>query len=110
MSEADLSSVLAELKALREEVQRLSAPASPAVTVPQAEVMLGCSRARVFELLAQGVLEAASKAGRKRMITRDSVIRYLALPTGPWKPLPRRKRAKPRAKVENDLQAAISAL
>lgn len=51
--------------------------------------LLGCGRSKVFELLAQGVLEQAPRYGRNVRIYRDSVERALARPT--------KKGRKPRA-------------
>ena len=40
-------------------------------------MLLACSRSRVFELLRGGRLEPAPKHGKRRLITRDSILRLL---------------------------------
>lgn len=50
------------------------------VTIEQAGEILGCSRRRVFQLLADGTLERAPRFGRQLRIYRASVDRALAPP------------------------------
>lgn len=49
-----------------------------AVPLERAEAMLGCKRAQIFNLLAQGRLERAPKVGRSAMITVASIEALLA--------------------------------
>lgn len=53
--------------------------------------LLGCGKTRVFELLAEGVLQRAPKFGRRLRIMRGSVL--AALLTPPGGPKARRPRA-----------------
>lgn len=57
------------------------------VSVEQAAQTLGCSRRRVFQLLADGTLERAPRYGRSLRIYTASVVRALT---------PRGKAAKKR--------------
>lgn len=59
-------------------------------SVLEAAARLGCSRARVFELLKLGVLERATRWGRALRILSDSVDRALLAP------LPGKRRRKRR--------------
>lgn len=62
------------------------AAGSPTMTVDAAGEILGCKRRRVFELLAEGALQGAPKFGRRRMVTRASVLALLAAPALPTLP------------------------
>jgi excisionase family DNA binding protein len=46
------------------------------VTVEAAAELLGCSRRQVFNLLADGKLKRAARAGRTLKILRDSIDRF----------------------------------
>lgn len=63
------------------------------ITVKEAAEMLHCSRTRIFQLLADGVLIRAQKYGRSTVILRDSVIAALEMPT-PTPPKKRRRTPK----------------
>lgn len=58
------------------------------VSVEQAAATLGCSRRRVFQLLAEGILERAPRYGRSLRIYTASVERALR----PAAPKRRKKR------------------
>jgi excisionase family DNA binding protein len=79
-SEAPSSGGIA-LKEIRSDLRRLKSatlqPGAVAMTVEQAAERLGCSRRRVFELLAAGKLKRAAKLGRRAMVTVASVDRAL---------------------------------
>lgn len=53
-------------------------PARMVVSVEQAAQQLGCKRRRVFQLLADGILEKAPRYGREIRIYTASVERALA--------------------------------
>lgn len=55
----------------------------PVVTWQEAARLLGCGKTRLFELLAQGVLERAPRYGRSLRIFRASVERALFAPRKP---------------------------
>ena len=69
------------LKEIRSDLRRMKSatiqPGAVAITVEQAAARLGCSRRRVFELLASGGLKRATKVGRHAMVSVDSVDRAL---------------------------------
>ncbi len=48
-----------------------------ALTVLEAAAQLHCGRSRVFELIASGELKTARSAGRRTLVTSESVERYL---------------------------------
>lgn len=55
----------------------------PVYSVDQAAELLGCSRRRVFQLLADGTLERAPRYGRQIRIQADTVLQALARPAPP---------------------------
>jgi len=73
-----------------------------AVTIEEAEQLLDCGRTKVFNLIKTGVLVAAEKHGRARMVTSESIHAALVAP-GPkkkapplrgargWRPIDRRR-------------------
>lgn len=61
------------------------------LSIPQVCEILGCKRSRVFELLAEGVLERAPRFGRNLRIYADSVELAQARP----EPKKRRKQRAP---------------
>lgn len=63
----------------------------PVLSIAQVCELLGCSRSRVFELLADGVLDRAPRFGRSLRIYTDSVLAAVARPT----PRKARKRKVP---------------
>ncbi len=65
------------------------------VGVDEAAQLLGCSRRRVFQLLADGTLDRAPRYGRALRIDRESVERALQEPA----PKPGRKRRTPSAEI-----------
>lgn len=71
-------SILAELKALREEVQALrtkvTAPVGGLLTVRQAAARLNCSPRQVFRFLELGKLTPGRKLGRERTVTLTSIV------------------------------------
>lgn len=69
----ELQELRAEVRALRES-RSVVEPLT--LDVDEAAKMLGCGRTTVFNLLNRGELIAAPKAGRTRMITRESVEAY----------------------------------
>lgn len=50
------------------------------MSLQEVQDTMGCSRSRVFELLAQGILERAPRYGAHVRIYRDSVENALARP------------------------------
>lgn len=58
----------------------MTGPDTIVVSVDRAAEILGCSRRRVFELLADGVLERAPRLGRRLRIYTESVLRAVARP------------------------------
>jgi hypothetical protein len=67
-----------QMQVLVEAVRRLERkqsidPSAAAVSITNAEAILGCSRSRVFQLIRQGKLQRAGSIGRKAMVTRASV-------------------------------------
>lgn len=52
----------------------------PTLTVEQVGLILGCRRRRVFQLLAEGILERAPRYGRALRILTTSVERALRPP------------------------------
>ena len=82
---------------------------SPVHTVSEAAVLLACSRSRVFELLREGRLEPAPKHGKRRLITRSSILRLLESRA---QALPVTKALRPRANATlgNQLRATTHAV
>jgi hypothetical protein len=78
-----LRAIYEELRELRESVNEIhtkissTAPAQAAraraVTVEEAQTMLGCGRARIFELLRSGALRRGPKVGRAARICTKSL-------------------------------------
>ena len=78
-----LRAIYAELRGLRESVNEIhtkissAAPAQAArtraVSVEQAQTLLGCGRSRIFELLRSGALRRGPKVGRAAMICAKSL-------------------------------------
>lgn len=69
-------------------------PQSPTVSMVEVCELLGCGKTRVFELLAEGVLQRAPKFGRRLRIMRGSVLAALLTPPpGAKGPKARRPRA-----------------
>ncbi|MBZ4423036.1 hypothetical protein [Myxococcus sp. RHSTA-1-4] len=71
----ELAEIKREVCALRAQSATLNASAVP---LERAETMLGCKRAQIFNLLAQGRLKRAPKVGRSVMITVASIEALLA--------------------------------
>ena len=70
--------VLAELKVIRAQLDRLNLQDALAYDVPEVCARLGCGERQVFNLIRAGKLDPAPSAGRKRMIYAASVEQYLA--------------------------------
>ena len=78
-----LRAIYEELRGLRESVNEIhtkishAAPAqvarAQAVSMEQAQVLLGCGRSRIFELLRSGALRRGPKVGRAAMICAKSL-------------------------------------
>jgi hypothetical protein len=78
-----LRAIYDELRGLRESVNEIhtkisnAAPAQAAraraVSVEEAQTLLGCGRSRIFELLRSGALRRGPKAGRAAMICAKSL-------------------------------------
>ncbi|MFL5349838.1 MAG: hypothetical protein ACJ8AT_34100 [Hyalangium sp.] len=78
-----LRAIYEELRGLRESVNEIhtkissAAPAQSAraraVSVEEAQTMLGCGRSRIFELLRSGALRRGPKVGRAAMICAKSL-------------------------------------
>lgn len=66
--------------------------------------LLGCSRAKVFELLRAGSIERAPKIGRRLRIYRDSVEALLARPTDSKRPRQKRASTPPPPVRREDLR------
>jgi excisionase family DNA binding protein len=64
------------------------------LSIAQVCDLMGCKRSKVFELLADGVLERAPRYGRSLRIYTDSVHKALA------RPEPARRRSKRARRVE----------
>ena len=83
--------LLTAIDTLTKEVARLStvvqAPSIGDVSIDDAGKLLGCKRAMVYRLLAQGRLQRGTKVGRTTRITKASVERLTQ----------RQRRAAPRA-------------
>lgn len=99
-----LAMVLAELRALRAEVQvqgqellelrqQLRGPPPVSIPVEEAARHLGCARTQVFELLRRGQLRRGKSVGRRTMVTVASLE---ALQTGEFQPQLRHRIAQPR--------------
>ena len=112
-----LAIVLAELRALRAEVQvlgqellelrqQLGAPPPVSIPVEEAARRLGCARTQVFKLLCQGQLQRGKSVGRRTMI---SVASLEALQTGELQAQLRRRTAQPR-RVQAHAQATAAAI
>jgi hypothetical protein len=69
--------ILAELKALRQEVSELrakvTAPAMRSLTITQACIRLNCAPRQIFRLLERGELTRGKKIGRETTITLASL-------------------------------------
>lgn len=84
--------LLARIRAIvRDE---LAAARSECVPVATAATMLGCGTTTVYELLKTGDLERGTKAGRRTMITVESVSRY-------------QRRASEKSQTAEKLRAAL---
>jgi hypothetical protein len=78
-----LRAIYEELRGLRESVNEIhtkisgTAPAQAAraraVSVEEAQTLLGCGRSRIFELLRSGALRRGPKVGRAAMICAKSL-------------------------------------
>ncbi len=78
-----LRAICEELRGLRESVNEIStkishkAPAqaarSRAVSMKEAQAVLGCGRSRIFELLRSGALRRGAKVGKAAMICAKSL-------------------------------------
>jgi hypothetical protein len=78
-----LRAIYEELRGLRESVNEIhtkishTAPAQAAralaVSMEQAQTLLGCGRSRIFELLRSGALRRGPKVGRAAMICAKSL-------------------------------------
>jgi hypothetical protein len=78
-----LRAIYEELRGLRESVNEIhtkissTAPAhaarARAVSVEEAQTLLGCGRSRIFELLRNGALRRGPKMGRAAMICAKSL-------------------------------------
>jgi hypothetical protein len=78
-----LRAIYEELRGLRESVNEIhtkishAAPAQTAraraVSVEEAQTLLGCGRSRIFELLRSGALRRGPKVGRVAMICAKSL-------------------------------------
>jgi len=78
-----LRAIYEELRGLRESVNEIhtkishAAPAQAAraraVSVEQAQTLLGCGRSRIFELLRSGALRRGPKVGRAAMVCAKSL-------------------------------------
>ncbi|MDY7230613.1 hypothetical protein [Hyalangium rubrum] len=78
-----LRSIYEELRGLRESVNEIrtkisnAAPAQAAraraIPVEEAQILLGCGRSRIFELLRSGALRRGPKVGRAAMICAKSL-------------------------------------
>jgi hypothetical protein len=96
-----LRAIYEELRGLRESVNEIhtkissTAPAQAAraraVTVEEAQTMLGCGRARIFELLRSGALRRGPKVGRAARICTKS-LEALLVRVDREPETPRRKR------------------
>lgn len=64
--------VLVEAVRRLEQRQAMDSLAS-AISVSDVEIVLGCSRSRVFQLIREGKLQKARSIGRKAMVTKTSV-------------------------------------
>jgi len=69
------------------------------LTVEQAAEQLLCSRSRVFELLATGVLKRGPKFGKKTCVTAKSVEQAIR-EHGEDSPPPKRRPSRARAATE----------
>jgi hypothetical protein len=95
-----LRAIYDELRGLRQSVNEIhtqinsTAPAQAAraraVTVEEAQTMLGCGRSRIFELLRSGALRRGPKVGRVAMICTKSLEALLERVDR--EPVPRLKR------------------
>ena len=107
MALAELRAVRAEVQALRQEMRHLvGAPPPVSIPVEEAARRLGCARTQVFKLLCRGQLQRGRSVGRRTMITTSSLE---ALQAGDTQPQPRRRTAQPRrAQAQaQELAAAI---
>lgn len=79
----------------------------PTVTIDRAAELLHCSRARAWQLLAQGVIMRAPRYGRRTVVTTESVhAAALGMTEAPPTPRPRRRRGS--AHLAEELWAAVS--
>jgi hypothetical protein len=95
-----LRAIYEELRGLRESVNEIhtkisnAAPAQTAggraISVEQAQTLLGCGRSRIFELLRSGALRRGPKVGRAAMICAKSLEALLERVDS--EPVPRLKR------------------
>ncbi len=93
-----LRAIYEELRGLRESVNEIhtkissAAPAQTAraraISVEEAQTLLGCGRSRIFELLRSGALRRGPKVGRAAMICAKSLEALLERvdrdPIVPW--------------------------
>jgi hypothetical protein len=79
----------------------------PTVTIDRAAELLYCSRARAWQLLAQGVITRAPRYGRRTVVTTESVhAAALGVTEAPPTPRPRRRRGS--VHLAEELRAAVS--
>lgn len=78
----------------------------PTVTIERAAELLHCSRARVWQLLAEGKLTRAPRYGRRTVVTTESVF-DAALGTIDI-PLPQRPRRRGLVGLAEELRSAVS--
>ena len=100
-----LRAIYEELRGLRESVNEIhtkissTAPAQAAraraVSVEEAQTLLGCGRSRIFELLRSGALRRGPKVGRAAMVCAKSLEALLErVAREPATPTPKRRPAR----------------
>ena len=110
-----LRAIYEELRGLRESVNEIhtkishAAPAQTAraraVSVEEAQTILGCGRSRVFELVRSGALRRGPKVGRTAMISAKSLEAFLERMD--HEPSPRIKRRTARRNSGREESTAI---
>lgn len=76
------------------------------LTVTEAAGLLRCSRAKVFRLIAEGVLQRAASYGRHTLVLAESVT--AAISATPKAPKPAVKRIRPRKTFQAELDAVFA--
>jgi hypothetical protein len=77
----------------------------PTITIERAGELLHCSRARVFELIAAGVVDRGPRYGRRSTVITETVLRAAVAPASSGEALKHPRRARRRRQLAERLAA-----